>query len=300
MRRGREWRGLSRRKFLRTAGASGIALTLTRLALAEEPGFLARETLPGPKHSNPAATGAGRIDGVAKVTGAKLYASDFRAADMPGWPSRTSHALLLRAVDATHVYAGLDLSPLSGALKPAAIVTADDLVRMGTRVPAFYAGDLLCPVGKTPLYLGQPIALLVFEDFDTFDLARLALRGHTFAKFGEETDPVELPNYGAFRFTRLAGPTPEAADIYSPVKNGWASPGKFQKAQYTEVPIWPRLPIPDGQAYAEAADYGAKIRAGLASDNPALLVLERQFDTQSVDPMCLEPECGLAWYELER
>jgi hypothetical protein len=23
------------------------------------------------------------------------------------------------------------------------------------------AGDLLCPVGKTPLYLGQPVALLI-------------------------------------------------------------------------------------------------------------------------------------------
>jgi CO/xanthine dehydrogenase Mo-binding subunit len=297
MDRGREWRGVSRRKFLRTAAASGIALTLTRLALADERGFLARETLPGRKQWNPAATGAGRIDGVAKVAGAKLYASDFRAQDMPGWPSRTSHALLLRVADATHIYAGLDLSPLSGALKPAAIVTADDLERMGTRVPAFYAGDLLCPVGKTPLYLGQPIALLVFEDFDTFDLARLALRDHAFTKLGEETGPIEMPNYGAFRFTRLGGPTPEAADIYSPVKNGWASPGKFQKAQYTEVPIWPRLPIPDGQGYAEAADYGAKIRAELASDNPALLVLERRFDTQSVDPMCLEPECGLAWYD---
>src|ERR1700722_16780515 len=107
MDRGREWRGVARRECLRTAAASGIGLTLTRLALAEEPGFLALETLPGRKQWNPAATGAGRIDGVAKVTGAKLYASDFRAANMPGWPSHTSHALLLRAADATHVYTGL-------------------------------------------------------------------------------------------------------------------------------------------------------------------------------------------------
>ena len=42
---------------------------------------------------------------------------------------------------------------------------------------------------------------------------------------------------------------------------------------------------------------GAKIRAELASSDPALLVLERQFDTQSVDPMFLEPESGLAWYD---
>ena len=294
---GERLRVVSRREFLRAGAANGIALTLTRLAAAEEPAFATRETLPGREGWNPAATRAGRIDGVAKVTGAKLYASDFRAADMPGWPPHTSHALLLRTADAMHVYRGLDLSPLSGALKPAAIVTADDLARMGTRVPQFYAGDLFCPVGKTPLYLGQPIALLIFENFDAFDQARLALRDHPFAKFGEETGPVEMPNYAAFRFTRLGGPTPEAADIYSPVKNGWVSPGKFQKAQNTEIPIWPRLPIPTGAAYAEAADIGAKIRAELASNDPSLLMLERQFDTQSVDPMFLEPESGLGWYD---
>jgi Molybdopterin-binding domain of aldehyde dehydrogenase len=290
-------RVISRRELIRAGAASGIALTLTRLAAAEEPAFAAHETMPGLQGWNPAATGAGRIDGVAKVTGAKLYASDFRAADMPGWPSETSHALLLRAADATHVYAGLDLSRLSGALNPA-IVTADDLARIGTRVPEFYAGDLFCPVGRTPLYLGQPIALLIFQDFDAFDQGRLALRDQAFAKFGKETGPVEMPSYGAFRFTRLGGPTPEAADIYSPVKNGWVSPGKFQHmGQNTEAPIWGRLPIPTGASYAEAADIGAKIRAELASDDPALLVLERQFDTQSVDPMFLEPESGLAWYD---
>jgi CO/xanthine dehydrogenase Mo-binding subunit len=288
---------VSRREFLRAGVASGIAFTLTRLAAAQEPAFALRETLPGRDAWNPAATRAGRIDGVVKVTGAKLYASDFRASDMPGWPPNTSHALLLRVGDATHVYSGLDLSPLSGPLKPSAIVTADDLTRMGMRVPQFYAGDLFCPVGKTPLYLGQPIALLIFEDFDTFDQARLALRDYAFAKFGEATDPVEMPNYGAFRFTRLGGPTPEAADVYSPVKNGWVSPGKFQRSKNSEMPIWPRLPIPTGAAYAEAADIGAKIRAELASNDPALLVLEREFDTQSVDPMFLEPESGLAWYD---
>src|SRR6516225_9732568 len=103
----------SRREFVKWVTASGIALTLTRLALAEEPPFAARETLPGRQQWNPAATGVGRIDGVVKVTGAKLYASDFRAADLPGWPSKTSHAMLVRAADATHVYAGLDLSRLT-------------------------------------------------------------------------------------------------------------------------------------------------------------------------------------------
>jgi hypothetical protein len=100
--------GMSRRGFVQLAASSGIALTISPLAIAEEPGFDARETLPGRQRWNPAATGVGRIDGVAKVTGSKLYASDFRAADMSGWPSETSHAILVRAPDATHVYTGLD------------------------------------------------------------------------------------------------------------------------------------------------------------------------------------------------
>ena len=285
---------ISRREFVMSVTASGIALSMSRLAIAGEPEFAARQTLPGRQGWNPAATGAGRIDGVAKVTGAKLYASDFRAADLPGWPQKTSYAMLIRAADATHALTGIDLSSLSGALKPSVVITAADLERTGIRVPEFYAGDLLCPVGKTPLYLGQPVALLIFEDFDTFDEARLALRDAAVLKFGEWTGPITMPNYGAFRFTRVAGPTPEAPDVYSPAKNGWVSPGFFESSGR---PIWARLPVPTGQAYAEAAAYGEKIRAELAANNPALLVLDSEFETQSVDPMALEPESGLAWYD---
>jgi CO/xanthine dehydrogenase Mo-binding subunit len=288
---------ISRRELLKSITASGIALSVSRLAIAEEPGFAARETMPGRQGWNPEATGVGRIDGVAKVTGAKLYAADFRGADLPGWPQATSHAMLIRAADATHIYTGMDLSRLSGALKPAVVVTADDLARAGVRVPQFYAGDLLCPVGKTPLYLGQPVALLIFEDFDAFDQARLALRDATVLKFGEETGPVKMPNYAAFRFTRIAGPTPDAPDVYSPVKNGWVSPGFTESSGH---PVWARLPAPTGQAYVEAAAYGEKIRAELAANNPTLLVLDREFETQSIDPMFLEPESGLAWYDAGR
>src|SRR6266566_5577829 len=284
----------SRREFVKWITASGIVLSLARLAPAAEPGFATRETLPGRQRWNPAATGAGRIDGAAKVTGAKLYASDFRAADLPGWPSKTAHAILVRAPDATHVYTGIDLARLTGASKPTVVVTAADLVRAGTRVPEFYAGDLFCPVGRTPIYLGQPVALLIFEEFDAFDSARLKIRDSGFVKFAEETGPVVMPDYGAHRFTRVAGPTPEAPDVYSPVLAGWVSPGKFQNA---ERPIWTPLAIETGAAYGKAATYGEQIRAELAAASPALLMLDREFETQSVDPVFLEPESGLGWYD---
>ncbi len=273
--------------------ASGIVLSFSRAAFAENIAFDTRETLPGNHGWNPAATGAGRIDGPAKVTGTKLYASDFRAADLPGWPPNTSHALLIRATDATHVFTGVDLSRLSGALKPSRVVTAADLAGAGIRVPEFFAGDLFCPTGKTPLYLGQPLVMLIFEQFDAFDQARLALRSPSCVTYGEETGPVAIAPYGSHRFVRIAGPTPEAPDVYSPVLAGWIVPRSFAQG---DIPVWAPADL-NGPADAQATFYGEQIRAGLAAVNPDLLVLDRKFETQSVDPMFLEPESGLGWYD---
>ena len=285
---------LSRRALMQWVTTSGVTLSLSALGHAQPIAFATRETLPGASAFNPAVKAAGRIDGVAKVTGAKLYASDFRAADMPGWPETTAHALLIRIPDATHVYLGLDLDRLVGAATPSAVVTAADVEPGGFRVPAVHEGDLFCPVGKTALYLGQPVALLLFETFDGYDQARLAIRDGTFVRTGEETGPVVMPPFAAFRFTRVAGATPDAPDIYSPIQAGWVSPGRIQN---TELPVWVPFAKETMARYGQAAVHGEQIRAELAADNPAVLVLERQFDTQSVDPMFLEPEAGLAYYD---
>jgi CO/xanthine dehydrogenase Mo-binding subunit len=284
----------SRRAFMQWVSAGGISLSLSRLAGAQGIDFDTRETLPGRTHWNPAAGGLGRVDGFPKVTGAKLYASDFRAADMPGWPGETSHALLVRAPDASHVYLGLDLARLDGALKPSVVVTAAEIASLNLRVPEFYAGDLFCPVGRTPLYLGQPLALLIFERFDSYDMARLALRESSFVRFGSETGPIAGENYAAFRFTRVAGPTPDAPDVYSPVLAGWVTPGRMQ---HSPLPVWEPFAEETSKPYGEAARHGERIRAELRTPDPNLLVLEREFQTQSIDPMFLEPESGLAWHD---
>lgn len=281
----------SRREFLKWGTVSGILLNMSRFTGASASDFNAQQTLPGPG-AQPFVRG--RIDGLAKVTGAKLYVSDFRAADMPGWPSQTAHALLVRAPDATHVYEGLDLAALDPAARPSVVVTAEDIARAGVRVPPFYAGDLFCHVGQTPLYLGQPVALLLFEAFDAYDRARTAFRNGDLVHFGAETGPLRQDNYAALRFTRIAGPTPGAPDLYSPLQEGWISPG-FQES--SGRPVWKPLPVAEGGTYARGATYGEEIRKLLVSPDPALVVLDRSFETQSIDPMFLEPECGLAWYE---
>jgi hypothetical protein len=63
-------------------------------------------------------------------------------------------------------------------------------------------------------------------------------------------------------------PTPDAPDLYSPAKNGRASPRRFES---TGRPTWAPLPIPTGQAYDEAEIYGETIRAELAGDNSVLV-----------------------------
>lgn len=284
----------SRRDFVTWAAASGITLAMTRIGASLAAPFEAGQTLPGAS-APPLGFGRhGRVDAVAKVTGAKLYASDFRASDMEGWPSRTAHALLLRTPDATHLFAGLDLSALPADAKPTQVVTAKELAAAGVRVPPFYAGDLLCPEGTTPLYLGQPVALLLFETFDAFDRARLALRTADPVRRGAQTGPVAQPNYAALRFTRVAGDAPGAPDIYSPLMEGWISPA-FMEAGGR--PIWRVLPTSEGGQYRKGATYGEAIRAGIAAPDPATFVIDHSFRTQSVDPMFLEPEGGLGWYD---
>ena len=123
------------------------------------------------------------------------------------------------------------------------------------------------------------------------------MRDGSFVRFGEETGPIVMPDYGAFRFTRVAGSTPDAPDVYSPLQAGWVSPPRHQN---TELPIWTPLASEAGTPYAKAATYGERIRAELAAGDTSLLVLDREFETQSVDPMFLEPEGGLAWYDTKR
>ncbi|GLK72307.1 molybdopterin-dependent oxidoreductase [Ancylobacter dichloromethanicus] len=284
----------SRREFVTWVAASGILLSTARLQPAQAGPFDETQTFPGIAAKQSSPLEKGRIDAFAKATGAKLYASDFRAADMDGWPATTAHALLVRTADASHIFAGLDLSVLDASARPTIVVTADDLARVGTRAPPFYTGDLLCPVGTTPLYLGQPVALLLFESFDAFDRARFLLRQTPPIKLGARTGPLAQPNYAALRFTRVAGPSPRAPDVYSPVMEGWISPGFFKA---NGRPIWEPLPLSEGGQYKRGAIYGEEIRAAIAAKDPGTLVLDRRFRTQSVDPMFLEPEGGLAWYD---
>jgi CO/xanthine dehydrogenase Mo-binding subunit len=280
----------SRRRFL-VGTAAGITLAL--VPLAAHASFVDDETMP----TAPGWTGDGlghpryRIDGYAKATGAKLYARDFRAADMEGWPDETDHAMLLLAADATHRFLGIDLTILAADLRPDSVVTAADLEAAGIRAKGYFTEDLMCPKGRTPAYLGQPVALLIFRGFAKFVTASQILRG---AKgtivFGERTGAVTRPPYGTNRFTRIGGPDPSDPDVFSPVRDGWVVPPRFRRGQ---VPSWPEA---DPAATQRAEEYGSAIRADLAGGQAGRL-FQQHFQTQSTDHFFMEPESGLAWHD---
>jgi CO/xanthine dehydrogenase Mo-binding subunit len=273
---------------------AGITVVVRPIAGTAQPAFATRETPSGPAWLRAGATASRRIDGWSKVSGAKLYAADFRAQDMPDWPPHTAHAMLLKTTDATHVFEGIDLSMLDRELAPDRVVLAADLSSAGIIVPSFYAGDLLCPSGRTPLYLGQPVALLIWNDFGRFSAAKKAIgfaRG--VLRFGAETGPVAEKPYAAARFVRVAGPTPDAEDVYSPILAGWTFPALYKK---DDRPSW-AVPSAGGSDAARAAYYGEKIRAEIDAGGADHIVLDRKFQTQSVDQVFMEPEAGLAWYD---
>jgi CO/xanthine dehydrogenase Mo-binding subunit len=236
-----------------------------------------------------------RIDGTSKVMGAKVFARDIRARDMPHWPQQQSHALVLRVSMADRIYAGFDLSALGSDLAPDRVVTAADLAHDGLAFPDFYGVDMLLPEGKTPAYLGQAVAILIYQDFARWRFAKEKLQFNDAAiRYGAVTGPLQRDPWGSARFVRVAGPTPYGDDVFSCLKEGPVS------ASYSQhEPVWPQ-PARDGDTAAQGMYYAKSIDDELAQPPADWLVLRRDYATQSGDTAALEPDNANGWYDREK
>src|SRR5881227_3451605 len=161
----------SRRQVLGASVIGGVAVYLAPLGSKAFASLFEEQLLTRPDWNGRDEALKYRVDGTSKVTGGKVFARDIRARDMPHWPQQQAHALVLRTTFADRRYAGFDLSMLGGDLKPDRVVTAADLARDGVAFPEFYGEDMLLPEGKTPAYLGQAVAILIFHDFARFRVA---------------------------------------------------------------------------------------------------------------------------------
>ncbi|AET89487.1 aldehyde oxidase and xanthine dehydrogenase molybdopterin binding protein [Burkholderia sp. YI23] len=286
--------GLSRRGFLKASVLAGVSVFVAPLGSRAFAALFEEKILTPVQWDAKNGDARFRIDGIAKVTGAKVFARDIRASDMPHWPKEQAHALILRTTLADRLYEGIDLSLLDAAgLAPDRVVTADVLARDQLAFPAFYGDDMLLPAGKTPAYLGQAVAILIFHDFARFRFAKEKLQFRDgVIRYGATTGPLERDPWAAFRFVRVGGTTPYDDDTFSSLKDTSLFPHMMKKRE----PVW-----------ADAAEHGKLDEQGMfhaqhiadALDHPPedWLVVDRHYRTQSVDTAALEPDNANCWYD---
>jgi len=79
----------------------------------------------------------------------------------------------------------------------------------------------LLPEGKTPAYLGQAVAILIYQDFARLRFAKEKLQfNDAVIRYDAVTGPLQRDPWGSYRFVRLAGPTPYDDDVFSCLKQG--------------------------------------------------------------------------------
>ncbi|HEX7911998.1 MAG TPA: twin-arginine translocation signal domain-containing protein, partial [Paraburkholderia sp.] len=227
---------LSRRSFLKASALAGVSVYIAPMGSRAFAALFEEKILTPVQWDAANGQPKFRIDGIAKVTGSKVFARDIRATDMPHWPQQQSHAFILRATQADRGYEGFDLSLLGDDLQPDRVVTAADLARDGLIFPAFYGDDMLLPQGKTPAYLGHAVAILIYHDFARFRFAKDALKFQDqIIRYGAQTGPLERDPWGSFRFVRVGGKTPYDDDTFSSLKDAPVFPSMMRKHQ----PVWP-------------------------------------------------------------
>ncbi|WP_028629668.1 xanthine dehydrogenase family protein molybdopterin-binding subunit [Metapseudomonas resinovorans] len=284
---------LSRRAFLQGSVVAGIGITLAPLGSKAFAALFEEQVTrtPEPWHTV-GGQARGRIDGVSKVCGGKVFARDIRAKDMPGWPQQQGHALLLKATRADHLYQGIDLSMLGEELKPDRVVTAVDLARDGIAFPEGHNPDPFLPEGQVPMFIGHPVALLIWKDFDRYRRAKNILKfNEKVVRYGAQAPLYQRDPYGSFRFVRVGGATPFEPDTFSSLKDSMLFPLIRERK-----PTW-GAGNPAGDLTAQGLYHAEQMQLKLANPPEGWMVFDERFKTQSIEPAALEADNGNGWYD---
>lgn len=220
-----------------------------------------------------------RIDGIPKVTGQKIFARDFHPKDIPGWPATARYAYVLRAVYADRPVNGVALEQLPAELRPQTIITQANLAAKKITTPF---GDLPGPIfveaGTVPYYLGQPVAILIFDSYDQWSAAsRLMQFDPSFVSYGPVTQPrqnvvfEDVPSW----FIRYAE---DGREIFSQtIAEAYVDPTSDATL-----------------ADCEGKRYQQKILDTIKS-HPEWQLFQSKTSTQTIDPMFMEPQTGMAY-----
>lgn len=216
------------------------------------------------------------------MLGRKVYARDFRARDMDGWPGTERAAMVLYASCVDRPFLGVDLSVLPDDLQPMTTVDAERIAEdsIGSLFPDtapehWAVKSFFAEKGKMPGYFGQPLAILIFKDAATFRAAHRKLQFRDdVIRFGDAGTPE--PATGIYPSgTYLTYEEGEGG--FSQTKDGRTNPHE-----------------PDGsKANRRARDVRAEIDRKAESSGWRNYSGKRS--TQRIVPMFMEPESGLAW-----
>ncbi|WP_286828049.1 MULTISPECIES: xanthine dehydrogenase family protein molybdopterin-binding subunit [Kordiimonas] len=309
--------GLSRRSFIKNVAGAFVTVNVFSLASGiaarasegtwEPP--LGRDGWMGP----PGVANA-RIDGYAKVTGQKIYARDYHVSDMEGWPGTEAPVMIIRAINVDDAFIGLDMSMLPPDLRPERVIygeqvegkveltntiihdqhldQVEDRMRAaqkkrlesdsstseteGITLPGDFMWPFIVPRGAGAAFYGQPVAFLIFKDRATYLGAKKQIQFvDSFQQYGAPVkDPLIPPLSPLTNYVRVAGDGPE--DTFSYSQNGY-----------------------DDNYNEEANNYRRQIEQAIA-DNTASSTWKAygsDFSMQAMDPMFMEPESGLGWYD---
>jgi CO/xanthine dehydrogenase Mo-binding subunit len=222
-----------------------------------------------------------RYDGLAKVMGHKIYARDLHARDLKGWPQNEQRVVFLRAHHADRLFLGADLDRIQKDLGVTKVITGESLDSSGFKPDGMYVNSLMVRPGTAARHLGQVAALLYFPDNETYlDAHYKLIDTSPYLRYGDSTPPTPVKPYGQSRIVRYT-------DASGREEFSYAKDGSF-------APPW-EAPDPKGSVNARAAYYAELIKKDL--ENPAWHRFKGKYVTQGVDPMFMEPECGLAWYD---
>lgn len=279
----------NRRSFLKAAAALGVIASVRPVndALAElitPAGGQETNWISGNKLNY-------RRDGLAKVTGQKVFAIDLRAKDMQGWPEKQSYALTIHIPLADRIYEGLDLSILGEEFKPDVLIDAESIAADNIRMPdpSFY-GEFFVKKGELPVMLGHPVALAIWHDYEKFRVANKRLRfNDSIFRLGAETAQPPRAPYVAARFVRVQGDDAYGEDKFSAMKNTIIWPATDDKGVH-----WPDENHP---AFGALMGESARIQAEMKQPKDGLRAFARKYYSQSIEHMAMEMENGLAWYD---
>jgi len=299
---------ISRRSFLKTA-TGAIGLSVIGLPFAGSATKAMVQTW-----SPVAELADQRIEGIAKVTGQKIFARDYNARDLHethGWPKSQWYALFLRALTTTRAFEGVDLSELPTDAHPVKIVLGDNLAtgqinpilvldrdriidekilkaleaaEQGTSGndfdrPQSVMFDLVVRTGNRPDFLGQATALLLFDNLASYRKARQLMQ------FNDAAYQVYGPEIG---------PNPAEPKVFQPETHYVRDPEPYDPkgffSYYTR----------NEETYKAEAPARAKRVDDYLANEPGLIKHEFTSSMGAMDPMFMEPESGLIWFDERR